>query len=201
MRLQTMRLSTISMLALAVLGNLVCAQEEAAPEAANKAQMPPEAVRVLAYYVGSWSVEGTVGDKPLKGTGRFDMPEGQYCVIGSVSFAVDGQTERFSIVSGWDSSTGWLTEQGVGSDGGVYSLRWKNVSAAVDEGELVGTVGGKQFTEKDRVERKGDGEFVVTCTERKLGDEVLPDWTLVYRKMAAEKVKPVRAKAQREVNK
>jgi hypothetical protein len=48
---------------------------------------------------------------------------------------------------------------------------------------LVGTLDGKKTTEKDRVERKGDNEILVTCTERKLGDEAQPDQTFVYRRV------------------
>ena len=45
------------------------------------------------------------------------------------------------------------------------------------------------MTEKDRVDRKGDDEVVVTCTERKVGDESMPDLTLVYHRVAQERAK------------
>ena len=94
---------------------------------------------------------------------------------------------HFSLVSGWDSSTGWATEQGSGVDGGVYRLPWRKVSPNVDEGELTGTVNGVKITEKDRLERKGKDEFVVVCTERKEGEESLPDQTFIYHRIVREK--------------
>lgn len=162
--------------------------------AGEKAKPPKEYVELLQFYVGEWSVEGTVGETPLKGRASFRMPAGNFCILGTVSARVGKEPLIFSLVSGWDSSTGWGTEQGVGNDGGVYRLEWRKVSATVDEGELVGTVDGKKVTEKDRLERKGDDEFVVVCTERKEGDKSLPDMTLRFHKRAREKGKRKAAK-------
>jgi hypothetical protein len=56
------------------------------------------------------------------------MPAGKHCIIGTVSFRAEGSPMHFSLVSGWDSSTGRATEQGSGVDGGVYRLPWRKVS-------------------------------------------------------------------------
>jgi hypothetical protein len=157
--------------------------------AAEKAKVPEEVVKVLTQDVGEWTVEGKEGDAPLKGKAVFRMAPGTYCILGTVSFQVKGEQNSFSLVSGWDSSTGWITEQGVASDGVIYTLKWRKASATVNEGELVGTIDGKKTTEKDRLERKSADEAVVTCTERKIGDESLPDLTLIYHRVPRDRAK------------
>ena len=68
-------------------------------------------------------------------------------------------------------------------------MKWRKVSDTVEEGNLVGTLNGKKMTEKNRVERKNENEFVVSCTERKVGDESLPDLTIVYKRIPRQKAK------------
>lgn len=143
----------------------------------------------MQFYVGEWTVEGTMGDTPLKGRASFRMPAGNYCILGTVTTRAGKEPYSFSLVSGWDSSTKWSTEQGIGHDGSLYRLEWRKVSATVDAGQLVGTVNGKKCSERDRLERKGDAEFVVVMTERMEGEKKLPDVTLVYHRVPKEKGK------------
>jgi hypothetical protein len=157
--------------------------------AGEKAQVPKEIADLLRSYAGNWSVEGGEGETPLKGTASFRMPPGNHCIVGTVSARIGEEPFIFSLVTGWDSSTGWCTEVGVGSDGSVYRLEWRNVSPALDEGKTVGTFGGKQFTEKARLERKSRDHLVATITDRMMGDKKLPDMTLIYRRVAKEKGK------------
>ena len=150
---------------------------------------PDDLAKVMSYYVGSWSVEGTMGDTPFKGRAYFRMPVGNHCTMGTVSFRAEKELISFSLVSGWDSSTGWVTEQGSGSDGTVYTLQWRKVSETVDEGEVVGTLNGKKVTEKNRLERKGKDDYVVVCTERTEGDKSMPDITFKFHRRPKEKSK------------
>lgn len=157
--------------------------------AAENAKVPKELTRLMADYAGNWSITGTVGDKPFTGKASMRIAAGRHCITGTVSLVIDEKPVTFSVVSGWDSSTGWITEQGLVSDGTVYRLPWRSVSPNVDEGELVGTLRGMKVTEKDRLERKGKDDFVVVCTERMEGDEKLPDMTFIYHRVAGEKGK------------
>lgn len=177
-----------------VLIAVVVLLSEAVSFAAEKMKVPDEVLKVLTNSVGEWTVEGKEGDAPLKGKASFRMPPGKYCVVGTASIELKGEQFSFNFVSGWDVSTGWITEQGAQSDGSMYSIKWRKVSSTVDEGELIGTLGEKKMTEKDRVERKGANEFVVTCTDRKIGDEKLPDLTLIFHRVVREKAKAKVAK-------
>jgi hypothetical protein len=96
-----MRLAIAFIVAFTVLSNSVRAQDSAA-----KPKMPPELAKVMASYVGDWSVEGKLGDAAIKGKASFHMPPGEHCIVGTVSFEVNGELTHFSVVSGWDSSTG-----------------------------------------------------------------------------------------------
>jgi hypothetical protein len=154
--------------------------------AEDEAKIPEDLAKVMKFYVGNWNLEGSDGDKPLKGKASFRMPTGEHCIVGTVSFRVAGEPMQFSLVSGWDSSTGWSTEQGLAADGTVYTLKWHKAAETVDEGELVGTLDGKAVSEKDRLERKGNNMFVVSCTERQIGDKALPDLTFMYHRVTGE---------------
>ena len=158
--------------------------------AGEKAQAPKELVEQYQFYSGDWTIEGTEGDTPIKGKASMRVPAGmESCLLGTESVRVGNEQTTGSFVTGWDSSTGWDTEQGIGSDGSVYRLKWHNVSATVDEGEMAGTVNGKKTSGKARTERKGENEVVFVMTERKMGDESLPDLRIVYRRVAKERDK------------
>jgi hypothetical protein len=68
-------------------------------------------------------------------------------------------------------------------------MKWRKVSLTEDAGELVGTFNGKKVTEKDKLVRKGDDDFVVICTDRTEGDKRLPDMTFLYKRLPREKAK------------
>ena len=119
----------------------------------------------------------------------FRMPPSEHCILGTVSYRSKGEQSTFSLVSGWDSSTGWATEQGVDSSGGTYRLKWRKVSENIEEGELVGTDHGQTVSQKTRLERKGNNTVVVSCTELKTGDEAQPDVTFVYHRVTEESKK------------
>ena len=78
--------------------------------AADKPQVPPELAKVMEYYVGTWSVSGALGDAPIKGRAAFRMPAGKHCFVGTVSYRTKQERMQFSLVAGWDSSTGWYTD-------------------------------------------------------------------------------------------
>ncbi|MEK6249712.1 MAG: hypothetical protein N2C12_16130, partial [Planctomycetales bacterium] len=143
----------------------------------------------LQFYVGSWSIEGKLGDAPFKGRASFRMPVGNYCTIGTVSYRGENRLESFSWVGGWDSSTGWVTEQGVGSDGGTYTIPWKKASPTVNEGALTGMLDGKKTTATVRVEKTGKDEFRITVTDQTEGDESRPDFSYTARRVVREKKK------------
>lgn len=175
-----MRSSVALLSAVVLFGSTVSFAEE-------PPKVPEDVVKTLQYYVGEWSVEATIGDKQLKGKANFRTPRGKHCIVGSVSLGPKDEPFDFSLVSGWDLSTGWLTEQGLGVDGGTYTLKWRKASETVDEGELVGTLGDKKATETDRLERKSDNEYVVTCTQRKTGDKSQPDMKLIFHRVLRDK--------------
>lgn len=157
--------------------------------AAENTEPPKEVVQVLKFYAGQWSVDGKIGDTRYKGRALLRMPPGNHCIIGTVTMRSREDSFSFSIVTGWDSSTGWVTEQGAGMDGMIYRLPWKRVSPRVYKGNAVGTANGKRYTEQDTIEHKGEDHFVVVCTKRKLGDKELPDVTFKYHRKQAQKSK------------
>lgn len=157
--------------------------------AEEKVGPPKELVEVLQFYVGDWSVTGSLGEDPLKGKASFRMPAGNHCTIGTVNSRSKDGPIIFSLVCGWDSSTGWYTEQGLAVDGGVYSVFWSRVSDTTDAGKQVETFEGKKVTGELTMERKSEDEFVVTCTERIAGNERLPDLKFVYHRETKEKAK------------
>lgn len=173
-----------------VSSGVVFALTSIASFADEKASPPKELVEVLEFYVGDWSVTGSIGEDPLTGKASFGMPAGKHCIIGTVNCQSKEGPIIFSLVSGWDSSTGWYTEQGLGSDGGVYSVIWSKVSDTVDSGRQVETFDGKKMVSTLKLERKGKDDLVVVCTERTAGDETFPDLKLVYHRVTKEEANP-----------
>lgn len=155
--------------------------------ASEQPKVPEDVAKSLKFYVGEWTVEGKEGDSPVTGKAVFRMPPGNHCTMGTVSLEIKGEPIHFSLVTGWDVSTGWVTEQGAVSDGAMYAIKWRRVSETVDEGELVGAANGKPSSEKDRGEKKDENTYVVTCTDRKMGDESLPDQTFIFKRVVREK--------------
>ncbi len=171
----------IALLVCTLGGRFVFAQEEAPKEPAGKMTRPTEITSFMNLLIGNWSVEGTIGDTAVKGRSRMELSPDGHCLLGTVSIDVSGELFHVNMVSGWDSSTGWLTEQGIGSDGMVYTLPWQKVSETVSEGSMEGTVDGTKVTAKNRIEKKPSGEVVFTSTQRTAGSEAQPDLKLVFR--------------------
>lgn len=147
------------------------------------AKVPMEVLEDMQFYVGNWSIEGTVGDAPFKGRASFRMPRGNYCTIGTMSYRVEKRRQSLSLVCGWDSSTGEQTELGIGNDGETYKILWKTVSPTVAEGKVTGTLEGKKTASKARVEKTGKDTFVFAGTNGTKGDEKVPDFRYTARRV------------------
>lgn len=149
--------------------------------------MPPEVRKEVNYYVGNWTVEGTADGSAIRGKLSSKLSRGKHCILGDWSAKVGETPVHFALVSGWDSSTGWLTEQGIDSTGEVYTIRYRKKSPTVTEGEYTGTLAGRKLTGKVRIEKQGPTRFTLSVTEAKAGDERRPDWVLRYSKVIKQR--------------
>jgi hypothetical protein len=149
--------------------------------------IPKDLIEDMKSATGTWAVEITSGGKTQKGKAVIRLtPDGQ-CMIANVTVKSGGTKTSYNFLSGWDSSTGGFTDQGINSEGEVWTTRWSGLSSTVSEGEHVGTLGGKKTKAKVKMERKSPDEIVVTISERTKGEETMPDTTILYRRMPERK--------------
>jgi hypothetical protein len=170
---------------------VVCGPALAAALCAAEQQkiVPKEVQEHLGYFVGTWTIEGKYGPAKVSGEISIRWSREKHVTIGDWSVRAGEERFHVAFVCGWDSSTGALTEQGIGVDGTVYTCRYTIESPNVLKGDGAGSCGGKTITDKVRFEKKGPNQFTWTMTDTKRGDEVLPDWELKYTK-APQKPKP-----------
>ena len=168
---------TIALIALVV----GCASQVSYGQSQGRA--PTEVQQELEYFVGDWVLEGSVEKQPIKGKASFHWGPGKYCLLGSVEFVQGDTPQSFCLVAGWDSSTGWYTEQGVASDGTVYTLRWKRKDANTSEGEETSTLAGKSATAHYVAEKQRPDKFTARRIPKAGSEET--EWTLRYTRAVA----------------
>ena len=126
--------------------------------------IPDEIVQQLDSLVGTWEVEGKIGDKKQSGefTLRWARTEDKkkICLSGRFLFVVDGEETRGVTLIGWNAAKQCIEDRGFDADGGNGVLYWKIDSPTLWKGESVDVSDGKTKTGKVYLVRKSDSEFV-----------------------------------------
>ena len=155
----------------------LCAAEE-------QKSIPKEVQEELGYYVGNWTIEGKNGSETAKGKITMTWSAEKHAIFGDCSISAGKERFHSVFASGWDSTTGGITEQGLSADGEVYTIRYKLKTPDVLIGEATGSVAGKATQGKVRVEKKGPNQYVWSLTGNKRGDEALPDSELTFTRVS-----------------
>ncbi len=163
-----------------VLATIVTMLTCAAATADTKSTPPDQVLNDLRYFVGDWTLTGAIGDQAIKGSAKIDFVPGEKCLLGTVSYKQGEGDSSFSFVSGWDSTTGGFTENGVTSDGAIYTLRWIRKDATTIKGKDTGTANGKAIVGDYTLEQKDKDNFSVRGIF-KVGSET-QDWKFRYTK-------------------
>lgn len=147
--------------------------------AQEQKSIPQEVQQYLESWVGEWTIEGTWGNTPVQGRSSVRLSRGKNAMISDWSTRIGDQQIHGALVEGWDSSTGWTTEQGAVSDGEIYAVRWSKKGENLWEGQAQGSVAGQKTSSRQYLEKTATG-FVFRITENKRGDEVLPNWEVKF---------------------
>jgi hypothetical protein len=147
---------------------------------------PEEVQKELAYYVGEWTIEGKEGDLLVKGNMTMQWSRGEHAVFGDWKATIGDKPTQYAFVDGWDSTTGWITEQGNLSGGEVGVGHWRKVSETLRKAEFKSMLKGVELREKATLEIQGADTITVTLSERRLGDEALPDSVVTYRRVVTK---------------
>jgi hypothetical protein len=156
----------------------------AAPPA-ESIKLPKDVIRMYEYAVGTWQIEGRVGDVRLKGTWTCRWAPGKHFQLISASVKSEGakKPRKMSAVSGYDPVNKRTIEQIYWSDGSYYRISYDAANPIVDEGTIPGEVSGeeagKAMKSELQVVRKGPREFLYLSKDA-AGDEV----EVVFRKVA-----------------
>jgi hypothetical protein len=98
----------------AFLSNAVFGQEAAG--------IPDEIIKELDVLVGTWTVEGKIGDKEQTGgfTCRWMRTDDKKkcCLLGRGTYTTDGKTNIHVSLMGWNAANKCIEDRGFASDGG-----------------------------------------------------------------------------------
>ena len=151
--------------------------------------MPKEVRQYLKGWVGEYNIEGMWGDTPVTGRLSARRSRGRHANLYDWSFTIggeNGKTLHISTVEGWDPAGGWTIEQGVASDGEIFTTHWTRKGDNLWVGEAKGVAAGQSTSNKVTVKKTADG-FTVKVTENKRGDTALPDIELKYTRVSGKR--------------
>jgi hypothetical protein len=155
--------------------------------AEEASQVPSNIQSLFQQVVGNWTIESTESGETSAGKFSLRMAPGGFSVFGTAVVRSGNERSWVNLVTAWDSSTGGFTEQAVRSDGMISTVRLTETRDNVWEGRREATVDGKALIGHMRFEVKGPNEMFTEITERKLGDESLPDRTIEFTRIVKEK--------------
>lgn len=155
-----MKRSAIALLLVAV---ITCLDKVAPAQEANG--IPQDIVATLDSIVGTWSVEGNVGDKKHSGefTLRWQRTEDnkKVCLLGRFSFVTGGEPRSGVTLIGWNAANKCIEDRGFDANGGNGVLYWTIESPTHWRGETVAARDGETMTGKSELIKKSDSEYVM----------------------------------------
>jgi hypothetical protein len=168
---------SLAVMAVAFLGNAVFGQEAAG--------IPDEVIKELDVLVGTWTVEGKIGDKEQTGefTCRWERTEDKrkVCLRGRFSYKTGDDTRSGVTLLGWNAAKNCIEDRGFDANGGNARLLWTVKSPTEWQGEVVTVENGKEVTSKAVLIKKGPSEVVME-TESDTGEVA----RFVFRKVEEE---------------
>ncbi|MHB0960086.1 MAG: hypothetical protein ACYC0X_19875 [Pirellulaceae bacterium] len=143
--------------AVAFLSNAVFGQEAVG--------IPDDIIKELDVLVGTWKVEGKIGEKEVTGTCMLRWVRGEdgkkFCLLGRGTYKVDGKTKTSASLMGWNAAAKCIEDRGFDTEGGSGISIWTVTSPGTWKGELRMVENGKEATAKSDFIVKGPTEIVM----------------------------------------
>ncbi len=153
-----MRGLTIAVVGVAVafLGNVAFCQD--------KPGIPDEIIKELDSLVGTWKVEGKIGNKVQNGTykcwwGRTEDKK-KACLVGRFSYTGASTRNGMNLI-GWNATKKCIEDRGFDVNGGNATLYWTVKSPTEYQGEFVFVENGQEVKSKGVLIKKGPSEIVM----------------------------------------
>lgn len=136
-----MRIATTFILATAVLCGTSRAQDTAG--------IPDDIIKELDTIVGTWEVEGKIGNKTQSNGFTLRWVRGdkgkKYCLLGRTYEMIDGVKKQKGItLIGWNAVENCIEDRGFNADGGNGRLLWKVIKPGQWEGRISMVDEGKE---------------------------------------------------------
>ena len=132
--------------------------------AEDKPGIPDEIIAELDGLVGTWAVDGNVGDK--KQTGDFicrwaqNRQNRRCCIIGDFSYTIGDQLSSGVTLIGWNATEGCIEDRGFDAQGGNGRLLWTVKSPTHWTGVITIVRSGEEVEAEAHLIKKEDGSIV-----------------------------------------
>ena len=127
---------------------------------AEQSQVPKKMIGELQGLVGTWEVEGRIGDEKITATWSARWAPGKHCLMRRSTRLKEDQKIVGIGVIGWDAATETITEQVFFSNNDCALLRWKVMSPDKWEGVVTGFLDGEAINNKVKFTKKGPDEIL-----------------------------------------
>ena len=149
------------------------------------AGIPKDIIKELDNLVGTWEVEGKIGDLTQTGsfTCRWARSENKkkVCLIGRFSYKTGDKVRSGVTLLGWNAAKECIEDRGFDANGGNTTLRWTIKSSTMWQGDMITFEDGKEVKSEVVLVKKGPSEIVME-SESEAGDVA----RFVFRKVKDE---------------
>ncbi len=137
------------------------------------AGIPKEIIKELEGFVGTWQIEGKIGDRVETGTytcwwGR-TADNKKVCLVGRFSNKSGESTRSGMNLIGWNSVRKCIEDRGFDAKGGNATIYWTPKSEKEWQGEVIMVVNGQEIKSKETLIKKGPFEIVTESESGKGG--------------------------------
>jgi hypothetical protein len=128
---------------------------------ATSPEISQQAKAELDFLVGTWTIEGRVGDQKFQGEQQVKWAPGKHCLIENWTGALGEMKVHGTAVIGWEVDEGQIVDTGFIDTVGHRTIRWTVANDKVWEGRMRGFLLGKKAETAVRLEKKSPRQFVV----------------------------------------
>ncbi len=132
--------------------------------AERPATIPDNIVKELSSLVGTWEVEGKIGDVTQTGHFTCRWAKGEdgkkCCVVGRFCYDTDGKIRSGVTLIGWNAVKECIEDRGFDGNGGNARLLWTVESPTKWLGDVSIVADGKEVKQKAVLIKKGSKEIV-----------------------------------------
>jgi hypothetical protein len=125
----------------------------------GESAIPPEIVRELDFFVGSWTLQGEGARGPMTSSWNIRWAPGTHCLIVEYRRTEPDKVVFGNGLWGWDSGSGEIVYHAQYSDQGLEHIRIKRNTQGVLKGRYTGSLDGKQVSASCVLRKEGPNQW------------------------------------------